>query len=99
MISILFLLVLGGFVAFAIAYHMTKQHQGLEDPYPYSDTPKNYLAFLNNVETVLKADLSEDKLNMFLGGIQHNVEHYSKDPRFLIDFYDLLDKYDIDWEY
>ena len=64
-------------------------------PNPTSPVPI-YEHFLHQVETVIRNNLSEEELAIYLNSIASQIQSYSNEPGFTNDFNELLAKYNID---
>lgn len=59
------------------------------------DDHKIYESFLRQVETVLRNNLTEDEVRIYLKSIDVRVVRYAEEPGFMSDFNKLLEKYNI----
>ena len=63
-------------------------------PVPTQNVP-NYLGFLNNVETVIRNDLSKKKLATYFSSIKSEFEKYKYESGFMPKWTELLAKYNV----
>ena len=77
-----------------IIFRKLKKTKPVVDPIP-EPTIKHYQAFLNNMETVLKADLSDQKMETYFKITKGEVEYHMNEAGFEADYTALLKKYGI----
>ena len=65
-------------------------------PRPTSEEPV-YEHYLHSVETVIRNNLSEEKLLIYLESQRSEIEKYSKEQGFAEAFKKLFEKYNVPW--
>jgi len=62
---------------------------------PPVDPHKIYESFLQQVETVIRNNLTEEEVRIYLKSVDTRIKRYSEEPGFMTDFNKLLEKYNI----
>ena len=88
-----------GLIGVMIYNALKKKPTPTPTPIPTQEPPE-YLGFLQNVETAIRNNLSEEELKNFFESFNYEINDiYMKMPGFDKDFRDLLSKYNIPYPY
>jgi len=103
MIQTILLIVVVAFLVTLVVVMIVKQLKKKPTPTPTpipTQEPPRYLGFLNNIETAIRNNLSEEELKTFFQSFDSQINDiYMKMDGFDRDFRALLSKYNIPYPY
>ena len=88
--------IIAGVIVAMVVKSIKKKNKPTPSPTPIpTQRPPKYTGFLNNVETVIRNNLSEDELKIFFESIKEQYVLYRSEPGFIRAFDTLLAKYNV----